>query len=287
MAECDLSVFYRDVLKRLLERGECLSPESEILVVCGGPFDKEVLRSLGFSRVTISNLDERLKADGGAEFAPYRWDYQDLESLSYADGSFDVVIVHSGLHHLRCPQRGINEMYRVCRRAVIGFEPHRNLFTTAGVKLGVGQQYEDAAVFFNDCKWGGVANTNIPNFVVRFNRGDIERVVQTYNPIGRHRIDCFHATRVPGRLQQLSTRNLFGRMIGMLTGVLAWLGRMPWLANNIAFCIHKPRVPEDLFPWLELKDGAVTCNQAFLSSKYTATSHSTPTTTGARALAQK
>jgi SAM-dependent methyltransferase len=269
MAGCDLSFFYRDVLKRLLDRGEWLRLESEILVVCGGAFDKEVLQSLGFRRVTISNLDERLKSDGGAEFAPYRWDYQDLESLRYADGSFDVVIVHSGLHHLRCPQRGINEMYRVARRAVIGFEPHRNLFTTVGVKLGVGQRYEDAAVFYNDCKWGGVANTDIPNYVVRFNRGDIERVVETYNPIGCHRIEFFHATRVPGRLQRMSTRSVVGRIVGALTGVLVRLGRLPWLANNIAFCIHKPRVPEDLFPWLELKDGRVTCNRAYLSTKYT------------------
>lgn len=267
MAEFDLSVFYRDVLTRLIDQ-HVVSRDDRVLVVCAGPFDKEVLQSLGFKDVTITNLDERQKVDGGAEFAPYRWDFQDLESLGYPDESFDVVIVHSGLHHLRCPQRGINEMYRVARRAVIGFEPHRNLYTTLGVRLGAGQEYEDAAVFYNDCRWGGVANTEIPNYVVRFNRGDIERTVQIYNPIARHRIDFYYATRIPCRLQGLATKDMVGRAVGALTGVLAALGRLPFLANNIAFCIHKPRVPEDLFPWLRLQDGRVTCNREWLEKKY-------------------
>jgi SAM-dependent methyltransferase len=267
MAEFDLSVFYRDVLSRLLDRGE-LHRDDNVLVVCGGPFDKQVLASLGFTRVTVTNLDERQKADGGAEFAPYRWDYQDLEALGYADESFDAVIVHSGLHHLRCPQRGITEMMRVARRLVVGFEPHRTLYTTLGVKLGAGQEYEDAAVYYNDCRWGGVANTEIPNYVVRLNRGDIERCVQTYNPIARHRVDCFYATRIPSRLQGLARQGVVGRAVHTLTGLLAAVGRLPFLANNIAFCIHKPRVPQDLFPWLTVVDGRVTCNKSWLEQKY-------------------
>ncbi|MFN0128171.1 MAG: class I SAM-dependent methyltransferase [Verrucomicrobiales bacterium] len=267
MSDCDLSQFYSNVLKRLLDR-RVLSLDDRILVVCGGPFDKEVLQSMGFRDVTITNLDERQKVDGGAEFAPYRWDFQDLESLSYADESYDVVLVHSGLHHLSCPQRGLNEMYRVARRAVIGFEPHRNLYTTLGVKLGAGQAYEDAAVYYNDCRWGGVANTEIPNYVVRFNRGDIERTVQIYNPIAHHKIDFFYATRIPCRLQGLARQRLVGRAVSALTGVLAALGRLPFLANNLAFCIHKPRLPDDLFPWLMLKDGRVTCHREWLEKKY-------------------
>jgi len=267
MAEFDLSVFYREVMSRLMREG-VLSAGDSILVVCGGPFDKQVLESLGFSNVTITNLDERQKTDGGAEFAPYRWDFQDLESLGYADESYDAVIVHSGLHHLRCPQRGINEMYRVARRAVVGFEPHRNLYTSLGVKLGAGQEYEDAAVYYNDCRWGGVANTEIPNYVVRFNRGDIERTVQIYNPVARHRIDFFHATRIPSRLQRLASAGTVGRAVGLFTGALAALGRLPMFANNIAFCIHKPSLPMDLFPWLRLDDGRVTCDRTWLEQKY-------------------
>jgi len=267
MPDFDLSVFYRDILQRLVNQG-VLHRDDRVLVVCAGEFDRDVLQSVGFTDVTLSNLDERQKADGGAVFAPYRWDYQDLEALGYDDGSFDVVIVHSGLHHLRCPQRGINEMYRVARRVVIGFEPHRNLYTTLGVKLGAGQQYEDAAVFYNDCRWGGVANTEIPNYVVRFNRGDIERTVQIYNPIARHRIEFYYATRIPCRLQGLAKQAVVGRAVGALTGVLAAVGRLPCLANNIAFCIHKPKVPDDLFPWLKYEDGRVTCHREWLEKKY-------------------
>lgn len=267
MAEFDLSVFYRDVLSRLLKEN-LLRLHDRLLVVCAGPFDREVLLSLGFTDVTITNLDERQKETGGAAFAPYTWDFQDLESLGYPDGSFDIVIVHSGLHHLRCPQRGITEMYRVARRALIGFEPHRNLYTALGVRLGAGQEYEDAAVFYNDCRWGGVANTEIPNYVVRFNRGDLERTIQTFNPIARHRIRCFYATRIPARLQGLARQGLVGRAVGALTGLLAALGRLPPLANNIAFVIEKPRIPEDLFPWLTVVNGRVTCHRPWFEAKY-------------------
>lgn len=267
MAEFDLSVFYRDVLKGLILT-QAISTKDKILVVCGGPFDKQVLLSLNFSDVTITNLDERQKKDAGSEFSPYRWDFQDLEKLEYSDESFDVVIVHSGLHHLRCPQRGINEMYRVAKRAVIGFEPHRNLYTTLGVKLGAGQEYEDAAVFYNDCLWGGVANTNIPNYVVRFNRGDIERTVQIYNPVARHKIEFFYATRIPSRLEGLASGTIVGRAIALFTGLLATLGTMPPFANNIAFCIYKPQIPADLFPWLMEENNVITCNKTWLAKKY-------------------
>jgi SAM-dependent methyltransferase len=268
MLKTDLSPFYQDVLTSLMARYPWLTPDAEILVVCGGPFDREVLQSLGFRNVTISNLDERISQSGVNPFAPYDWSYQDLENLKYEDESFDAVIVHSGLHHLRCPQRGINEMYRVARHGVIGFEPNRNFYTSLGVKLGVGQEYEDAAVYHNECRWGGVANTDVPNYVVRFNAADIRRTVQTYCPVARHQIDYFYATRVPGRVESLRSKGLAGRLTVKLAGLLSLLGRFPPFANNMAFCVLKPAIPEDLFPWLEMKDGRVGCRREYLDTKY-------------------
>ena len=264
----DLSPFYLEVLTSLMARYPWLTIHSEILVVCGGPFDREVLQSLGFLNVTISNLDERISQTGINPFETYKWSYQDLEHLSFEEGTFDVVIVHSGLHHLRCPQRGINEMYRVARHGIIGFEPNRNFYTALGVKLGVGQEYEDAAVYHNGCRWGGVANTDVPNYVVRFNASEIRRVVQTYRPVAPHKIDFFFTTRVSGRVESLRSKGFAGKLTVKLAGLLSRAGRFPFLANNMAFCVLKPNLPNDLFPWLEIKEGAVGCSRPYLETKY-------------------
>jgi hypothetical protein len=44
--------------------------DARVLVVCGGAFDREVLLANGFTSVTISNLDERVR--GGMSLPPFR-----------------------------------------------------------------------------------------------------------------------------------------------------------------------------------------------------------------------
>jgi ubiquinone/menaquinone biosynthesis C-methylase UbiE len=84
------------------------------LVVCRGEFDRDTLLEEGYTAVTISNLDDRVRGD---EFAPYAWSFQDAEALSFPDRSFDYCIVHAGLHHCASPHRALLEMYRAARRA--------------------------------------------------------------------------------------------------------------------------------------------------------------------------
>ena len=133
--------FYRDTLNRALERN-LLQKDSSVLVVCGGGKDRDVFRQLGFTHVTISNLNDRWK-DAENLFQPYTWSFQNADRLDYEDNAFDVVVVHSGLHHLHVPVKGLTEMYRVARKLVIGFEPHDCWLTRLGVKLGFGQGIRD------------------------------------------------------------------------------------------------------------------------------------------------
>ena len=46
------------MVQRLLARGE-VSREMSVLVLCGEQMDAEVFVHLGFSDVTVTNLDER------------------------------------------------------------------------------------------------------------------------------------------------------------------------------------------------------------------------------------
>ena len=90
-----MTSFYADTITKLK-----IPPDATILVVCGGEHDRDILMECGFTHVTISNLDERVVGD---EFHPFQWFFQDAESLSFADNSFDFVFVHAGLHHCASP----------------------------------------------------------------------------------------------------------------------------------------------------------------------------------------
>jgi len=259
--------FYRVALKDLLARGE-VALEDEILVVCGGEADRECLLEFGFKKVTISNLDVRMKERGEDVFEPYSWDFQDLENLSYPDDHFDFVIVHSGLHHLRSPHRGLLEMYRVARRGILGYEPHDSGFTRLGARLGFGQVYEDVAVLANDCEFGGVANTPVPNYVYRFSAGEIADVIQTAHPVAEHERHFWYWTHIPGRLKQLRS-GLRYWVMKPVSGLLILLGRrVPFFANYIAFHVRKPELPKDLFPWLMMAGSDVTIDREWLAQKY-------------------
>ncbi|BDS06759.1 hypothetical protein NT6N_17990 [Oceaniferula spumae] len=259
--------FFQKALKDLLEAGKITTDDS-MLVICGGKTDFDNLRAAGFTNVTISNLDERMLVDDGACYHPYGWRFENAENIGVEDASYDLVLVHSGLHHLRCPLRGITEMYRIARKGVIGFEPNMNLFTKLGANLGFGQKWEHAAVFFNDLKWGGVENTDIPNFVYRFRADDIRQTANTFNPIADHRCRFWYSTRFPDRL--LSVSNPLIRIPAKLGAPLFELvgSLLPSLANNIAFWVEKPKLPEDLLPWLRLVNGEVALDKDTLSALY-------------------
>ena len=107
--------FYRSILQEGLSQG-WLNQNMSILVVCGGRFDRDFLLKFGFKNVTISNLDVRMT---GNEFAPYSWSFQNAENLGYQDESFDVVIVHEGLHHCSSPHKALLEMYRVSKKGIL------------------------------------------------------------------------------------------------------------------------------------------------------------------------
>jgi len=169
--------------------------ESSILVVAGGQNDVDVLRALGFSRVVVSNLASPAQAD---EWLPYRWSRQNVEALGYGEGEFDYVVVHAGLHHCHSPHRGLLEMYRVARKAVIAIEPLDNLTVRMMTRMGLAQLYENTVVCGNGSAGGGVHNTTIPNYVYRFTERDIEKTIQSYAPIAKHRLGFAYGCDEPG-----------------------------------------------------------------------------------------
>jgi SAM-dependent methyltransferase len=256
--------FYLDTMLRLLDDG-WLGVDDEVLIVAGGEADRDVLAAAGLRSATISNLDERM---GGDELAPFRWSFQDAEDLAYPDDAFDVCIVHQGLHHCRSPHRGLLEMYRVARRGIVVFEPQETALTRAGVRLGLGQQYECAAVADNGLRWGGVQNTDVPNFVYRWTEREVRKTLAAYDPTGEPRVRCFYDLRVPGRgaarLRSAPVRLMASAAVPVARTVLRLVPRQ---ANAVAVVADKLDPRTDLHPWLDVGEGNVRADAAWFARR--------------------
>jgi SAM-dependent methyltransferase len=257
--------FYRRIVATALERG--LADRSmNVLVVCGGETDRKLLQELGFTRVTISNLDSRMT---GKEFEPYQWSYQDAEALTLADGSFDVVIGCAGLHHCHSPHRALIEMYRVARRCVLVLEAGDGLLSRIGVRLGVVDEYELTAVVGNDCRFGGVRNTAVPNYIYRWTRREVIKTVASAAPHARPTVIFLHEFTPP--VENLGTRrNLRGLILMYLAWPAVWLLTriFPSQCNLFGFAVVKPDLSRDLFPWLKMEGDRPTINAEWAKRQF-------------------
>lgn len=257
--------FYREVLESLLSSGT-LRREMRILVACAEKPDQEVLQSCGFSNVVISNLDS---VGDATEYAPFDWSFQDAENLTYEAGAFDFCVVHSGLHHCASPHRALLEMYRVAREGVLLFEPSDNALTRLAVRLGIGQEYESADVFYNDYAHAGLRNSPIPNYVYRWTEREVIKTVQCFAPYGRHRFRFMYRTRVP--YDQLKGRkNRLIYFIALLAMPLVRLATLvlPKQSNNFAALVLKPDLSKDLYPWLRHTDDGIDLDRDWLAQRY-------------------
>ena len=229
--------FYVDVLRAALADG-ALCADDRVVVVCGSVRDEASLRAAGMRNFELSNIGGDVEVD--------------VENLPYPDGSFDAVIVHSGLHHCASPHLGLLEMYRVAKRCIILFEPADNLVTRLGQKVGIGQTYEFAAVQGNRLECGGWRNTSVPNWVYRFTASEIRQTINCAAPFGPHRFYFHYRTRIPWR--QLRARR--SKLPLLLATVAAPVLRLldvigPVASNNLAAVVVKPNLPGEKFPWLE------------------------------------
>ena len=170
--------FYSNVVEELIKS------KTDTILICGaGSCDKCVFENLGYLDVTISNLDTRAKQE---DYLPYKWSFQNAESLSFDDQSFDYVVIHAAIHHASNPHKVLTEMYRVAKKGVLAFESRDSLLMRYMEKFKLTQIYEHSAVYYNDCEYGGVNNTEIPNFVYRWTEREIEKTIQAYAPYCEH-----------------------------------------------------------------------------------------------------
>ncbi|OCK60248.1 hypothetical protein LMTR3_35120 [Bradyrhizobium sp. LMTR 3] len=227
--------FYVDVLRKLIANGTA-SLDDRVLVVCGGPLDQQVMGIVGFTNATVTNLDDGMSNNR-----------QDAENLSYENGSFDLVIVHAGLHHCYSPHRALLEMYRVSRKCVVAFESRDSLVMRAAIRLGLTLDYEVNSISA-DGKTGGVANTGVPNYIFRWTERGVKETIASFDLAYVPKIDFFYELRLPvqrfARAGQTALR-IFSLIIEPLSRLFVLL--FPKQCNEFAFAITRTG---QLQPWM-------------------------------------
>lgn len=253
--------FYRKTIKKWIK-----NKNANILIIAGGKMDLDVFVELDYKNVTISNLDKRMDENN---FLPFKWSVQNVENLTYKDNSFDFVVIHAGLHHCFSPHRALLEMYRVAKIGVILFESRDSLVIRIMEKVGLSQKYEHAAVYSNNGKYGGVQNTDIPNFVYRWTEREIEKIINSYAPFAPHHFHFNYGYDLPRTVQKRKKGKYIMSFVYLLKIFYFLLTRVfPKQQNLFACYIEKDNVKKEHFEWLKYKDGKYFFNQEWAENYY-------------------
>jgi SAM-dependent methyltransferase len=234
--------FFSRIIRVLLD-SKNIGADDTVLVVCGGSYDASVLRQFGFSRVTITNLDQRY--DGRCE--PYTWTRQDAENLTFEDGAFDWAIVHAGLHHCGSPHRALLEMCRVARKGAIVIEARDSALIRLAARFGLTVDYEIDAVIDNGLTQGGVRNSAVPNFVYRWTEREVRKTIEAAYPHRFNRLRFFYDIRLPA--ERLARGSAPKRALATALGILAsGLQRLfPRQCNQFGFVVMHTQAYK---PWM-------------------------------------
>jgi ubiquinone/menaquinone biosynthesis C-methylase UbiE len=250
----------QSVLSELLADGT-ISRSDTVLAVCAGEREHELFSNNRFEHVVLSNISEQQRTNSSPSCS---WSYQNAESLSYEDGSFDLTFVADGLHHCTSPHRAMLEMYRVARKGIIVIESRRSLLMQVANRLGLSPEYEVEAVVGSELESGGVNNTAIPNHIYRWTEGELMRTIRSYDPIGRHHFRFFYELNLPYELadwKKSKFRLNAVRIVDPFAQVLTRVFKKQ--CNTLAMVVLKPVIPRDLWPWLRLQGGEVVFNPAY------------------------
>ena len=256
-----LSFYKKIILKKIPNK------KSTILVCGGDSTDMKVFQESGYSNVTITNLDTR---EDPKNLKPYKYKYEDAQSLSFNKNTFDYVVIHAAIHHCQMPHKVLLEMYRVARLAVIAFESRDSVLMQFLIKIKVAQEYEHAAVFYSECKYGGVNNTDIPNYIFRWTENEVEKTIKSFAPEFKHQFSYDYSSAFPST-PKLELNNSLKIIILFLMRPFYFVFSKVFYKqqNQFAFFVEKPS-KKNLFPWLKQheKTNNISFNINWAKSKY-------------------
>jgi ubiquinone/menaquinone biosynthesis C-methylase UbiE len=260
--------FYQKILKKVLKKN-LISLEDHVLVVAGGERDRETFSNCGFKDVTITNLDYH---EGIQNYSPYKWKKEDVENLTFQDGEFDWVFVHSGLHHCASPHKGLCEMLRVSKKGVGVFESRDNVLNNIANKFDLAPSYEIEPCVLSNGKFGGVRNSHIPNFVYKWTENEVQKTTKSYIPEFKHNFYFYYGLLVPTKRLAMS-KSIFKKSLAYLGKIILPLFTLLFKkqGNLFAFIIEKNI---ELQPWLKNEDDKILFNLDYSKEKFSPKSYS-------------
>lgn len=252
---------------------------SNVLVVGCSAEDGRSLRKIGFTRITLSNLlDPRPSEQADLDEAGMHAISVDAEAMELADNSYDLVLAHEALHHCRSPHKALLEMLRVSRRHVILLEPNNSLAMQCLLKLRFSFPYELPAVIASGFRTGGVRDSNIPNYIFRWNAMDLYQTAASY--LAESEFDIYAREYWDFNVDETELRRRTETRIGIATKVLSprlflmglhcfqfIANHIPWLrrqGNKFFGCIEKRG---ELKPWLVRRGDEIAFNDAYIAGR--------------------
>ena len=245
--------FYRKILEKYIK-----NKDASILVLAAGKNDFSVFSKLRFKNITFSNIDERIDPN---LFSPFKWSRQNAESLTFEDNKFDYVVEHEGLHHCFSPHKALMEMYRVSKKGIICIESSDNFLMKICVKLKLASQYELDAVIDNEFLYGGVANTQIPNFVYRWTENEIKKTINCYAPYSNHIINYDYDLNLPSYIKERLFLKIIFSTVGYILKII-----LPKQLNLFSFFVMKPNLHEKSFEWISFDNKEITLNKDWIKN---------------------
>jgi len=255
-----MKYLYAKILKKAIKLN-LIDKKTSILVVGGGPNDSITLNEFKFKNVVISNLAPHANV---TDYHPYQWEKADLNKLPYEDASFELVIVSAALHHLYSPHKGLGEMLRVAKKAIIVIESSDNFLSKISRKLGLVPEYEIDAILKDGT--GGVENSHIPNFIYRWNKAEIVKTVNTFLPHTQNKFHFFHHYEIPiARLKR--SNSLFIKRVLPFVLISKFILKtiFPSQANEFGILIEKG---QKLHPWLSGTPDKPLLNKSYLRKNF-------------------
>jgi len=262
---------FQKVLINWIEHTE-IDTSKPVLIIGGTSFDFDVLQNVGFTSITLSNFDGVSSIDKASN------DFMlclDAEQIGLANNTFETVFAHAVLHHCRSPHRALCEMLRISSRNVVFMEPNDSMFLRMLTKLRMSSPYEISAVVGNNFISGGVNNTNIPNYLYRWNKRDVEKVVAAFVPERSFNVYAYPYWDFSISESELASRTSHTN-IGIVTNILGTrvflnllkaahllnLTRLSRSQGNRFFCHIE--INKSLQPWLIKKNNQIIFNKEFV-----------------------
>jgi len=247
--------FYEKIINKVI-----LNKNSKILILGATMYDCELFKNNGYLNVTISNLDSKNL------YQPYSHSIQDLRKLSFKDGSFDYVVANACIHHTSKPHNAILEMYRVSKKGIIVIEGNDSKLIKLSNYLKLSQEFELSAVANKKDLYdlGGVDNSNIPNYVFRWTKREIYKLITCYEPQYIHKIYYFYESDFEGYKNVRKVKLI--KIILFFMEIIAKIYFYFFNSEKNLFCFYINKEDRKPQKWIKLnKENKVELDQKYIS----------------------